>query len=73
MSQTFKVDGLTCGHCAWAVDNELRQVAGVSNVEVKLNTAGTTLVLVDADHALTDDEVKAALEEAGDNYTLVGD
>ncbi len=71
MSQSFKVDGMTCGHCAGHVTGELKSVAGVSDVHVDLVAGGTSTVTVEADHELTDAEITAALEEAG-SYTLAG-
>lgn len=62
---------MTCGHCAGHVTTELKAVAGVSDVTVDLVAGGTSTVRVDADHELTDAEVTAALDEAG-NYALAG-
>jgi copper chaperone len=70
-TQSFQVTGMTCGHCAGHVTAELKSVAGVSDVTVDLVAGGTSTVHVDADHELTDAEVTAALDEAG-NYALAG-
>ncbi len=70
-TQSFQVDGLTCGHCAGHVTTELTAVAGVSEVRVDLVAGGRSTVHVEADHELTDAEITAALDEAG-NYTLAG-
>jgi copper chaperone len=67
--QSFAVVGMTCGHCASAVTEELQALAGVSTVHVDLVAGGTSSVRVEADHALTPAEVTAALDEAG-NYSL---
>ena len=67
----FQLPDMTCGHCAGHVTTELKAVAGVSDVRVDLVAGGTSTVHVDADHELTDAEVTAALEEAG-NYALAG-
>ena len=71
-TQSFQVDGLTCGHCAGHVSTELTAVAGVSDVRVDLVAGGTSTVHVDvdADQGLTDEQIVAALDEAG-SYTLV--
>ncbi len=71
MSQSFQVDGMTCGHCAGHVTGELKAVDGVSDVVVDLVPGGTSTVTVEADRELTDAEITAALEEAG-SYTLAG-
>lgn len=67
--QVFKVTGMTCGHCASAVTEEISALEGVSDVSVALIPSGTSTVEVTADRALTTDEVTAALDEAG-GYTL---
>ncbi|NYG06986.1 copper chaperone CopZ [Phycicoccus badiiscoriae] len=68
--QNFAVDGMTCGHCASAVTQELQALDGVTDVQVSLVAGGTSAVTVDATRELTPAEVAAALDEAGD-YTLV--
>ena len=55
-TQTFRVHGMTCDHC-------------VSAVTIALVPSGTSTVTVEADHEVSDVEVSAALDEAGD-YTL---
>ncbi len=68
-TQTFSVNGLTCGHCVGHVSTELTALDGVTGVEVDLVAGGTSTVRVQADRELTDAEIAAALDEAGD-YTL---
>ena len=68
-TQTFAVDGMTCGHCASAVTEELQALDGVTDVQVALVAGGTSAVTVDATRELTPAEVAAALDEAG-NYSL---
>ena len=70
MSQQLKVQGLTCGHCANAVSEELAAIAGVTDVTVSLVPGGVSTVLVQAASELTTDQIQAALSEAGD-YQLV--
>ena len=36
----LRVDGMHCGHCTGMVDRALRDVAGVTEVEVELDSAG---------------------------------
>ena len=69
-TQNFSVDGMTCGHCASAVTQELKALQGVTRVSVDLVADGTSAVTVEAERALTPAEVAAALDEAGD-YSLV--
>lgn len=35
-SIVLRIEGMTCGHCAMAVTRALKQVAGVSDVQVDL-------------------------------------
>jgi len=65
-SQIFPVTGLTCGHCVGAITTELRAVPGVTDVQVDLVVGGTSALSVTADKAITDAELTAALEEAGE-------
>ncbi len=69
-TQNFAVDGMTCGHCASAVTEELQALDGVTEVQVELVAGGRSAVTVDSTRELTPAEVAAALDEAG-NYSLV--
>lgn len=66
-TQTYTVEGMTCGHCAAAVTRELGLVPGVSDVAVDVD-AGTVAVM--AVQPPDDDVVSAAVAEAG--YTVTG-
>ena len=59
---TYKVAGMTCGHCVNSVTEEVSQVPGVTDVNVDLATGGLTVSTV-AD--VDDGAVRAAVEEAG--------
>lgn len=65
-NQIFPVTGLTCGHCVGAITTELRAVPGVTDVQIDLVVGGTSALSVTADKAITDAELTAALEEAGE-------
>jgi copper chaperone CopZ len=67
---TYSVRGMTCGHCASAVSEEISALEGVRSVDVDLVAGGTSTVRVDSDAPLAEDAVAAALDEAGD-YALV--
>jgi copper chaperone CopZ len=62
---TYTVTGMTCAHCAAAVTEELSAVPGVQTVEVDV-ADGTVVVRGDA---VSDDQVRAAVDEAG--YAVV--
>jgi len=64
---TFRVDGMTCGHCVHAVTSEIGKLAGVQTVSIDLPTGMVSVTTaVPVDRA----DVAAAIDEAG--YTLVG-
>ncbi|EAP98714.1 putative metal-binding protein [Janibacter sp. HTCC2649] len=67
-TQTFAVTGMTCGHCVSAVTSELKDLPGVTDVDVDLVAGGSSTVTVDATTPLTDEQVAAALDEAGDYH-----
>lgn len=64
-TQEFRATGLTCGHCAQAVTDELTALDGVREVGVEVVSGGESTVTVTADRSVTDAEVTAALDEAG--------
>jgi copper chaperone CopZ len=66
MTQVLNVTGMTCGHCAHAVTEELSALSGVASVDVQLVPHGVTTISVEADRDLTTGEVAGALAEAGD-------
>ena len=59
--RTYIVEGMTCDHCVNAVRTEVGGVAGISNVEVDLDTKLVQVMGDDIDDAA----VFAAVEEAG--------
>ncbi|MDT7805412.1 MAG: hypothetical protein QOI78_8845 [Actinomycetota bacterium] len=63
----YTVSGMSCGHCAQSVTEEITVLPGVTEVDVDV-PAGR--VVVRADVALADDAVRGAVEEAG--FTYVG-
>lgn len=67
MTTTYAVTGMTCGHCVDAVTEEIGQVAGVTSVDVDLETGR---VVVGSEDTLDASAVRAAVEEAG--YELAG-
>ena len=69
MTTTYAVTGLTCGHCANAVTEELSDLGGVSDVAVDLVPGGVSKVTVTSADVLSEEAVAAALDEAGD-YAL---
>jgi copper chaperone len=64
--QTYSVTGMTCEHCVRAVRGEIATLSGVSDVAVDLDAGGPSTVRVTSDAPLAEDQVAAALDEAGD-------
>lgn len=61
MEKTYRIEGMTCGHCKAAVEKGIGAVAGVATVEVDLD-AGRARVVGDG---FTDPDVVAAVDDAG--------
>jgi copper chaperone len=61
-TQNFTVVGMTCGHCVASVTEEVTEIAGVSNVDVDLASGNVT---VTSSEPISDDALRAAVEEAG--------
>ena len=59
-SDTYRVEGMTCGHCESAVRGAVAKVSGVEAVEIDL-TSKRVLVRGDFDDAA----VRAAIDRAG--------
>ncbi|WP_377642315.1 heavy-metal-associated domain-containing protein [Oryzobacter terrae] len=59
---TYAVTGMTCGHCAASVSEEVRTISGVTDVSVDVPTGAVT---VTSSQPLERDAVQAAVEEAG--------
>ncbi|MBE8522977.1 heavy-metal-associated domain-containing protein [Amycolatopsis sp. H6(2020)] len=63
---TYTVEGMTCGHCATSVREEVSELDGVRSVDVDVESGRVT---VTSDTPLTPEAVAAAVTEAG--YRLV--
>ncbi|MEV6878425.1 heavy metal-associated domain-containing protein [Amycolatopsis sp. NPDC051128] len=59
---TYTVEGMTCGHCATSVREEVSELEGVHSVEVDVESGRVT---VTSEAALPADVVAAAVTEAG--------
>jgi copper chaperone len=61
-TETYTVTGMTCGHCAASVTEEISEIPGVDSVDVVVDTGAVT---VTSTAPLDADAVRAAVEEAG--------
>lgn len=66
---TYKVRGMTCGHCVHAVTQELHAIDGVTDVVIDLVEGGDSFVVVSSTEPLDVTQISAAVDEAG--YELV--
>lgn len=57
-TKTFTVPNISCGHCVMAIQNEVRDLAGVSRVQADKDTR---VVTVEWDSPATWEQIKAAL------------
>ena len=62
MVKLVSIEGMSCEHCVAAVKKALTAVEGVSNAEVDLESKQAK---VDASASVTDDMLRAAVEDAG--------
>ena len=69
-TSTYRVTGMTCGHCVSAVTEEISALPGVTGVDVDLVKGGTSTVTVTSDAELDESAVAGAVDEAG--YALAG-
>jgi copper chaperone len=65
---TVNVAGMTCGHCVRSVQEEIQELPGVTDVHVELVAGGTSTVSVTSDEPISDEQLEAAVVEAG--YTV---
>lgn len=66
VARAWTVEGMSCDHCVASVTEEVSEIPGVRSVDVVLDGGRLT---VESDGPLSDDDVRAAVEEAG--YRLV--
>ncbi len=64
--KTFRVEGMSCGHCNAAVEDELNGLTGVGRSSADFER-GTVEVAYDEEHVTTED-IRDVVNEAG--YTL---
>lgn len=62
MENTYKIKGMTCGHCVAAVTEEVSGIDGVESVEVDLDSGSMVVV---SGSPIDDGTIRAAVDEAG--------
>ena len=61
----IKISGMTCGHCVSSVTEELKELDGVQEVEVILDAKGISTVNVTTTASVSEESIRAAIDEAG--------
>ncbi|GBD16344.1 Copper chaperone CopZ [bacterium HR26] len=62
VQRVYRVPDVSCQHCVRAITSELEKIPGVQSVRVDLDTK---LVTVAADESVSDEQIRAGIEEAG--------
>ena len=65
-TKTYTVTGMTCGHCAASVSEEVGAIDGVTDVSVDVPAGKVTVI---SDKQVGSDAVRTAVEEAGYQLT----
>ncbi|KGR85508.1 copper chaperone CopZ [Lysinibacillus odysseyi] len=60
---TLNVQGMSCGHCVKAIEGSVGELAGVSEVNVKLAEALVDVSFNESEVSL--DQIKETIEEQG--------
>ncbi|MBZ4647289.1 MAG: copper chaperone [Petroclostridium sp.] len=68
MSKKIYIEGMSCGHCVSHVKEALKEINGVGSVSVSLEGKFATVELTDE---VSDNALKAAIEEAGYEVTKI--
>lgn len=63
-SVKMRVDGLACPFCAYGLEKRIKDVPGVSNIEIRVQD-GVLLLDADPDEAIALDHLEPAVEKAG--------
>lgn len=64
-TRNYTVEGMTCGHCEASVKEEVGEISGVTDVTASHETGAVTVT----GEGFDDDQVRAAVEEAGYSVT----
>lgn len=65
-TSTWTVTGMTCGHCATSVTEEITEIPGVEDVDVTVETGA---VVVTSAEPISREAIDAAVTEAGYQLT----
>jgi len=66
MKKQIKIEGMSCGHCIKHVEEALKEITGVTNVQVSLQDKNA---VVEIANTVSDRMLKEAIEEVGYDVT----
>lgn len=66
MKKQINIEGMSCAHCVRHVEGALKEVSGVGSVQVDLQGKKA---IVEVSGTVTDEVLKAAIEEVGYDVT----
>ncbi len=67
MKKQISIEGMSCGHCVKHIEEALKAVQGVGNVQVSLQGKNA---VVEVSDSVPDANLKEAVEDAG--YDVIG-
>ena len=68
MKKKISIEGMSCEHCVNHVTTALKELAGVSKIEVNL---AANNAIIEASQEISDEDIKAAIDEAGYEVTKI--
>lgn len=68
MKKKISIEGMSCEHCVNHVSTALKELAGVSKVEVNLASKNA---IIEASQEISEEDIKAAIDEAGYEVTKI--
>ena len=67
---TFRIEGMTCASCEILLEQKLKAIPGIQNVNISHKT-GIARITADADHLPNEKRIAAVIQQAG--YSIVDD
>lgn len=68
MKKKISIEGMSCEHCVNHVTTALKELAGVSKVEVNLAAKNA---IIEASQEVIDEDINDAIDEAGYEVTKI--
>ncbi|OPJ60038.1 heavy-metal-associated domain-containing protein [Clostridium oryzae] len=70
MKKEISIEGMSCAHCVKHVTEALESLAGVSKVQVSLESKSAT---IETDGKVSNTDIATAIEEAGYDIVNISD